>query len=150
MSEQSSHEGQPAQDAHESQAEQAPHAAAFGEEAEFHEELAPRERLSAEEADNYPMPTPEQVAKSMARALRFQNACPHQEELARQIAEGRKMARAEKDGRGSREERQERGQGGARPERQERPAGAAGSKRRRNRGRSRSGSRAPQAGAQAA
>lgn len=111
---------------------------------------APRERMSAEEADNYPMPTYEQVAKSMARALRFPSSCPHQEEVARQVAEGRKMARAEKDGRGSRDDTTARNAPGREARPQVHPNGQApgsnpGAKKRRSRNRNRSGgaNRAP-------
>jgi hypothetical protein len=56
---------------------------------------APRDRMSDEEVDHFPMPTPDQVARSMARALKFREVNKHQEERDRQIAEGRKMARFE-------------------------------------------------------
>jgi hypothetical protein len=56
---------------------------------------APRDRLSDEEVDHFPMPTPDQVARSMARALKFREVSKHQEERDCQIAEGRKMARFE-------------------------------------------------------
>lgn len=59
---------------------------------------AERTHLSTEEENNFPMPSFEQVAKNMARALRFPSACPHQAEFACQLAEGRKMSRSEKEG----------------------------------------------------
>jgi hypothetical protein len=50
-------------------------------------------KVAAEET----MPTPEQVQKSMAKALRmyFQDECPHQAERSRQLTEGRRLAASE-------------------------------------------------------
>lgn len=59
---------------------------------------APKTKPVRRDADQEPQefqPTPEQVARSMARALRFQEASPDQAIREHQINEGRKMAQAE-------------------------------------------------------
>lgn len=48
-----------------------------------------------EEIDHFPMPTPDQVARSVARFLQFRDVARDQSERDLQIAEGRKMARSE-------------------------------------------------------
>lgn len=110
-----------------------------------------RPHLITEEFDPCPMPTFEQVAKSMTRALRFQNACPHQEELALQVAEGRKMARSEKNSRSFIEDSSFE-YPPARfaphspqfPQNLQHPGPNPGAKKRRSRNRNRSGVRTPQ------
>lgn len=54
--------------------------------------------IAHEEVDHFPMPTPDQVARSMSFSLKFREVCRHQQERDIQISEGRKMARAESQG----------------------------------------------------
>lgn len=102
---------------------------------ESNEEHAPVVQLTVEEEDRFPMPTIEQVARSMARAMRFKDTCPHQEELARQILEGRKMMRSERDP--QRHEREP--QSTCAPHQPIRQNADCPPKKRRNRNRNRSG-----------
>lgn len=54
--------------------------------------------IDSDESDNYPMPSPEQVARNMDRRFKMPDVCRHQQERESQIIEGRKMARAETHG----------------------------------------------------
>lgn len=61
--------------------------------------------FASDDLDTLPQPSFEQVARSMARSLRFAAPCRHMQEHERQIDEGRKMTRAEFDNASRREPR---------------------------------------------